>query len=157
MEPMVGRTLGHYRVVDRLGAGGMGEVYRAEDLTLGRTIALKVLPAEVAADPDRLERFQREARAVAALSHPHIVTLHSIEEADGLRFLTMELVEGQTLDRRLQAGAMPVGEVLRHGAALASALDVAHRHGIAHRDLKPANVMITAEGQAKILDFGLAK
>ncbi len=154
---MVGRTLGHYRVVDRLGSGGMGEVYRAEDLRLGRTIALKVLPAEVAADPQRLQRFEREARAVAALTHPHIVTLHSIEEAEGVRFLTMELVEGQTLDRRIQPGGMPVGEVLRHGAALASALEVAHRHGIVHRDLKPGNVMIADDGQAKILDFGLAK
>ncbi len=154
---LVGRTLGHYRVVNRLGGGGMGEVYRAEDLTLGRTIALKVLPVEVAADPDRLARFEREARAVAALTHPHIVTLHSIEEADGVRFLTMELVEGETLERWIAAGGLSLGEVLRHGAALASALEVAHRHGIVHRDLKPANVIVGSDGEAKILDFGLAK
>jgi len=152
-----GQTLSHYRLVEPIGAGGMGEVYRATDTKLGRDVALKVLPAEMAASPERLERFRREARAVAALNHPHIVTLHSVEEADGVHFLTMELVEGQPLDRLIPESGLPVGRILEIATALAEALAAAHGKGIVHRDLKPANVMVTGDGRVKVLDFGLAK
>jgi serine/threonine protein kinase/tetratricopeptide (TPR) repeat protein len=135
----------------------MGEVYRATDTRLGRDVALKVLPAEMARDPQRLMRFQREARAVAALNHPHIVTIFSVEQADGLHFLTMELVEGQPLDRLIPEGGLPLEQIVRIGTALAEALTAAHEKGIVHRDLKPANVMVTNEGRVKVLDFGLAK
>src|SRR6478736_2839958 len=119
---MINRTLGHYRVLSKLGEGGMGEVFRARDTTLNRDVALKVLPAETARDPERLERFQREARVVAALNHPHIVTLHSVEEAEGVHFLTMELVEGQPLDRLIPEGGVPVDKLLAIGEAIADAL-----------------------------------
>src|SRR5579863_4079742 len=135
----------------------MGEVYRATDTKLGREVALKVLPVEMASDPDRLARFQREARAVAALNHPHIVTIYSVEEAEGIHFLTMELVEGLSLDRRIAAGGLPVSQIIEIAGALADALAAAHEKGIVHRDLKPANVMVTNEGRVKVLDFGLAK
>jgi TolB-like protein/Tfp pilus assembly protein PilF len=135
----------------------MGEVYRATDTKLGRDVALKVLPAEMAGDPERLGRFQREARAVAALNHPHIVTLFSVEEADGVHFLTMELVEGQPLDRLIPASGLPVEQIIEIAGALADALSAAHEKGIMHRDLKPANVMVTEDGRVKVLDFGLAK
>jgi TolB-like protein len=135
----------------------MGEVYRATDTKLGREIALKVLPPDMARDPERLARFQREARAVATLNHPHIVTLHSIEEADGVHFLTMELVDGQSLDHRISEGGLPIEQILEIAGALAEALAAAHEKGIVHRDLKPANVMVTHEGRIKVLDFGLAK
>jgi TolB-like protein/tetratricopeptide (TPR) repeat protein len=135
----------------------MGEVYRATDTKLGRDVALKVLPAEMACDPDRLARFQREARAVAALNHPHIVTLYSVEEADGVHFLTMELIEGQSLERRIPAGGLSVEQIIEIANALAQALAAAHDKGIVHRDLKPANVMVTTDGRVKVLDFGLAK
>jgi TolB-like protein/predicted Ser/Thr protein kinase len=135
----------------------MGEVYRATDTKLGREVALKVLPPDMACDPERLARFQREARAVAALNHPHIVTIHSVEEADGVHFLTMELVEGQSLDRLIPASGLPVERIVEIAFALAEALAAAHERGIVHRDLKPANVMITNEGRVKVLDFGLAK
>jgi adenylate cyclase len=135
----------------------MGEVYRATDTKLGRDVALKVLPAEMAGDAERLARFQREARAVAALNHPHIVTLFSVEEADGVHFLTMELVEGQPLDRLIPAGGLPVERIIEIAGALADALSAAHEKGIMHRDLKPANVMVTDDGRVKVLDFGLAK
>jgi TolB-like protein/Tfp pilus assembly protein PilF len=135
----------------------MGEVYRATDTKLGRDVALKVLPAEMACDPDRLARFQREARAVAALNHPHIVTVFSVEEADSVHFLTMELVEGESLDRRIPAGGLPVERIVEIAGALAEAITAAHEKGIVHRDLKPANVMITSDGRLKVLDFGLAK
>ncbi len=135
----------------------MGEVYRATDTKLGREVALKVLPAEMAGDPDRLARFQREARAVAALNHPHIVTIYSVEEAEGVHFLTMELVEGLSLDRRIAAGGLPVEQIIEIAGALAEALAAAHEKGIVHRDLKPGNVMVTDEGRVKVLDFGLAK
>jgi TolB-like protein/cytochrome c-type biogenesis protein CcmH/NrfG len=135
----------------------MGEVYRATDTKLGRDVALKVLPPDVARDPERLARFQREARAIAALNHPHIVTIFSVEETDGLHFLTMELVEGQSLDRLISAAGLPVDQIVDIASALADALAAAHEKGIVHRDLKPANVMVTNEGRVKVLDFGLAK
>jgi len=135
----------------------MGEVYRATDTKLGRDVALKVLPPDTARDPERLARFQREARAVAALNHPHIVTIFSVEEADGVHFLTMELIEGQSLDRRISPGGLPAAQIIEIAAALADALSAAHEKSIVHRDLKPANVMVTEEGRVKVLDFGLAK
>ena len=135
----------------------MGEVYRATDTKLGRDVALKVLPAEMARDPERLARFQREARAVAALNHPHIVTLYSVEEAEGVHFLTMELVSGQSLDRHISEGGLPVERIVEIASALAEALAAAHEKSIVHRDLKPANVMVTDDGRVKVLDFGLAK
>ncbi|HKW26776.1 MAG TPA: serine/threonine-protein kinase, partial [Terriglobales bacterium] len=154
---LVGRTLSHYRISATLGAGGMGEVYRASDAKLGREVALKILPPDVARDPERLARFQREARTVAALNHPNIITLFSVEEAEGVHFLTMELVEGQTLDRLIPAGGLALERMVEIAAALAEALAAAHEKGILHRDLKPANVMVTNEGRVKVLDFGLAK
>jgi serine/threonine protein kinase/tetratricopeptide (TPR) repeat protein len=154
---VIGRTLSHYRINAAIGKGGMGDVYRATDTKLGREVALKVLPPDVACDPERLARFQREARAVAALNHPHIVTIHSVEEADGVHFLTMELVEGQALDRLIPASGLPVERIFGFAGALAEALAAAHEKGIIHRDLKPANVMVTGDGRVKILDFGLAK
>ncbi|HEY7474236.1 MAG TPA: protein kinase [Vicinamibacterales bacterium] len=152
-----GTRLSHYEILGSLGAGGMGEVYRAEDTTLGRQVALKVLPAALASDPERIERFRREARAIAALNHPHIVTIHSVEQADGVQFLTMELVEGQSLDKCVPAGGLPIARLLEIAMPLADALAAAHDKGIVHRDLKPANVMVTSDGRVKVLDFGLAK
>jgi non-specific serine/threonine protein kinase len=152
-----GERLGAYEVLAPIGAGGMGEVYRARDTRLGREVAVKMLPAEYAHDPERLKRFKQEARAAAALNHPHIVTIYSVEEVDGVHFLTMELVEGQTLDKFIPQGGMPAERVVQIGAALADALAAAHDRGIVHRDLKPANVMVTGDGRVKVLDFGLAK
>jgi TolB-like protein len=154
---LVGRTLSHYRITAAIGAGGMGEVYRATDTKLGREVALKVLPPDVARDAERLARFQREARAIAALNHPHIVTIFSVEEADGVHFFTMELVEGQSLKHRVPEGGLPVEQLIEIAIALADALAAAHEKGIVHRDLKPANVMLTNDDQVKVLDFGLAK
>ena len=154
---MIGRTLSHYHITAAIGAGGMAEVYRANDTKLGRDVALKVLSAEMAHDPDRLARFQREARSVAALNHPHIVTIFSVEEANGVHFLTMELVEGQSLERLIPACGLPVERIVEIASALADALTAAHEKGIVHRDLKPANVMRTDDGRVKVLDFGLAK
>jgi eukaryotic-like serine/threonine-protein kinase len=154
---VIGRTLAHYRITAAIGAGGMGEVYRATDTKLGRDVALKVLPAEVASDPERLERFQREAKALAALDHPGIVGVYSVEEASGVHFLTMQLVEGQGLDRLIPTEGLPIARTLDIAKALAQALCAAHEKGIVHRDLKPANVMVTADGRVKVLDFGLAK
>jgi eukaryotic-like serine/threonine-protein kinase len=154
---MIGTQLGHYRIERLLGAGGMGEVYLADDTKLGRQVALKVLSPALAADPDRRERFEREARAAAALNHPNIVTIHSVEEIDGVCFLTLELVDGQTLADVIPPGGLPLDRVLALGIPLADAVGAAHQRGITHRDLKPANVMITADGRLKVLDFGLAK
>ncbi|MGB6641375.1 MAG: serine/threonine-protein kinase, partial [Thermoanaerobaculia bacterium] len=154
---MIGRTLAHYRITAALGAGGMGEVWRATDTKLGREVALKVLPAEMAANPERLDRFRREATMLAALDHPGIVTVHSVEESDGLHFLTMQLVDGESLDRLIPEGGLGVDRLLEIGTAVAEALAAAHDKGIVHRDLKPANVMVTSDGRVKVLDFGLAK
>jgi TolB-like protein/Tfp pilus assembly protein PilF len=153
---MIGRRLGCYEIVERLGAGGMGEVYRAHDSRLGRDVALKCLPERVARDPDRLARFEQEARTVAALNHPGIVTLHSIEEIDGVRFLTMERIEGESLDRIVRPGGLPLARIFDIVLPLCEALAAAHDKGIIHRDLKPANVMVTRDGRVKVLDFGLA-
>jgi len=157
MALVPGTKLGPYEIQTPLGAGGMGEVYRATDMKLGRDVALKVLPAEMAHDPERLARFRREAKALAQLDHPNIVTIHSVEESDGVHFLTMQLVEGQPLDRLIPAGGLPVEQIVEIASALADALAAAHEKGIVHRDLKPANVMVSNEGRVKVLDFGLAK
>ena len=154
---MIGETLARYKIVDKLGEGGMGEVYLAEDTELDRKVALKMLPTEMAGDPERLERFRREAKAVAALNHPNIVTIYSIEESDGTQFLTMEHVEGQSLDLMLPPTGMPLSKVFDIAIPLADALATAHERGIVHRDLKPANIMVNKEGRVKVLDFGLAK
>ena len=154
---MIGRQIGPYAVMSRLGEGGMGEVYRAHDARLGRDVALKILPDIMARDPDALARFEREARAVAALNHPHIVTIYSTEEHAGVRFLTMEVVEGQTLDRLIPAGGIALDRFFDIAIALADALAAAHQKRITHRDLKPANVMVTDDGRVKVLDFGLAR
>ncbi len=157
---MIGTTLKHYKVIRQLGSGGMGDVYVAEDTTLDRQVALKVLPPDMAADPERLARFEREAKAIAALDHPNIVTIHTIEEVDDVRFITMQLVEGRTLEQILHAegaGGLPLREIFEIGAPLAEAISVAHERGITHRDLKPSNVMVTDDGHVMVLDFGLAK
>ena len=157
MPLLAGSRLGRYDIIAALGAGGMGEVYRARDSRLGRDVALKVLPAGVAADAERLARFEHEARIVAGLNHPNIVTLYSVEDEDGIRFLTMELVEGHGLERQVTPGGLSIARVIELGVALADALAAAHDKGVVHRDLKPANVMVTNDGRVKVLDFGLAK
>ena len=155
LEP--GSRIGPYEVLSPLGAGGMGEVYRANDSRLRRAVAIKVLPDEVARDPERLARFEREAHVLASLNHPNIASIYGIEESDGVRCLVLELIEGQTLGLRMDAGAMAADEAVRIAAQMAEGLEAAHEKGIVHRDLKPANVMITPEGVVKVLDFGLAK
>jgi non-specific serine/threonine protein kinase len=154
---MIGRSLSHYKILDKLGEGGMGAVYSAEDTRLGRQVALKVLSDEWASDPDHLRRFEREARAVAALDHPNIVTIFSVEEAEGMRFFTMGLVKGQTLDQTLPSGGYELEAMLDIAIPMTDALTAAHTRGITHRDLKPSNVMLTEDGWVKLLDFGLAK
>ena len=151
-----GTTLGPYEILSPIGAGGMGEVYKARDTRLDRTVAIKVLPEHVAADPDLKQRFEREAKTISSLNHPHICTLHDIGSQDGIDFLVMEYLEGDTLAQRLEKGALPLAQALQVAIEIADALDKAHRQGITHRDLKPGNIMLTKAG-AKLLDFGLAK
>jgi serine/threonine protein kinase/tetratricopeptide (TPR) repeat protein len=154
---MIGETLSHFQILEKLGEGGMGEVYLAEDTKLKRQVALKVLPPEMANDPERLERFQREAEAVAALDHPNIVTIYSVEEAEGAHFLTMSYIKGKSLAELIPEGGMDLDRLFGITVPLADALSAAHETGITHRDLKPANIMVTPEGRVKVLDFGLAK
>ena len=154
---MIGSSFSHYKVTSKLGEGGMGEVWRAEDTKLGRDVALKVLPDLFAQDPERLARFEREARVLASLSHPNVAGIHGLEEVEGKRFLVMELVEGETLAERIKQGPMPVDEAARIAKQIAEAVESAHEKGVVHRDLKPANVNITPDGNVKVLDFGLAK
>ena len=159
MEPVLtaGDNIAHYRIVSRLGEGGMGEVYLATDMRLDRSVALKVLPAAVAHDPIRMERFDREAKAASALNHPNVAHIYEIGEDDGVHFLVMEFIEGEPLDRRIDGRPLPVDDIGQIGAQIADALDAAHAKGIVHRDIKPANLMITPRGIVKVLDFGLAK
>src|SRR5512144_1802970 len=154
---MSGQTLGHYRVGEQLGRGGMGEVYAADDLSLDRKVALKFLPDAFTGDPERMARFEREAKVLALLNHPNIAAIYGLEQAEGKRFIVMGLVEGETLAQRLSKGALPIDEALGICKQIAEGLEAAHEKGVIHRDLTPATVMITEGASVKPLDFGLAK
>ncbi len=151
-----GTRLGPYEIQSPLGAGGMGEVYRARDTRLERTVPIKILPAQLSSDPARKQRFEREAKTISSLNHPHICVLYDVGHQDGIDYLVMECVEGESLAKRLEKGPLPLDQALKSGAQIADALDKAHRNGVLHRDLKPGNIMLTKSG-VKLLDFGLAK
>ena len=157
MPLSAGTRLGSYEILSALGAGGMGEVYRARDTRLDRDVAIKILPEAFAADPERVARFRREAKVLAALNHPHIAAIYGLEDADGVKALVMELVEGENLAQRLARGTIPLDEALPIAKQIAEALEAAHKQGIIHRDLKPANIKVRTDGTVKVLDFGLAK
>src|SRR5215831_9432226 len=157
MPLTTGSRIEQYEVVAPLGAGGMGEVYRAKDTKLGRDVALKILPASFTNDPERVARFRREAQVLASLNHPHIAQIYGVEESNGTQFLVLELVDGESLDKRIARGPISVDEALGIAKQVAEALEAAHEKGIIHRDLKPGNIALTKDGQVKVLDFGLAK